>query len=83
MSFSRLLAIIPLTPRLVTLIFASNFPDMAQEDMPETPPPLGKYERLFHRAYILTLLSRAALVLFSDRTPQRSQLEVRVFTEGS
>jgi hypothetical protein len=44
MSFSRRLAIALLTPRLVRLIFASNFPDMIQVDMPETPAPHGKYE---------------------------------------
>ena len=44
--------------RLVRFMFASNFsPDMTQKDMFEAPVPLGTYDRLFHREYILTLLS--------------------------
>jgi hypothetical protein len=47
-----------LTLRLVRLIFACNFSaDTTQEDMLEAPVALGKYERLFHRAYVPTLLS--------------------------
>jgi hypothetical protein len=44
-------------------MFGSNYsPDTTQEDMSEAPVQLGKYERLFHRAYVPTLLSPSSSV---------------------